>query len=1276
MENKRILIVEDERLTSLDLRHRLERLGYSICGEAASGNDALVLIKKQQPELVLMDIQLEGEIDGVETTRRLIASVPEPPPVIYLTASSDPETLRRVSRTKSYGYIVKPFTDQTLQVSLKIALNRFQFEHKLREAKQRHESILNGLAEAVVAFSSDRGVGFLNARAEEMIGVDFQDVEGRAVEDLFSLYNISGKRKLSLRKFKTGGVRSQETAILRVPGFEDRIVSLSIQDVSGEEPGQVMSLVDISSQFEYEQKIRKNEEYFRSMLEDATDFILLLDDSGRVHYVSPSVEKILGYSQKRIEGSNLNEFISPEELQGAIDANRSYFSGKDVFRRVVRSGFGSTDFKWRMRHRDGRGLVLQGAVKRFALQDGEPGILINARDITDRERHIQEMTMLAGISAQNPDPIIRISKEGMVLYGNTASHLFFEKSGNRTGSMVTPELHNIILDTLIANSIRNLEMEYRDTVFSIKVVPFVEEGYVILYARDITVQKEAMDQLEDSERRYKAVVNDQMEMICRFSVEGTLSFANRAFSNYAGVEASQVAGINIKSILPVEVVEEFMGSLDQLSVSSPTAGLEFSFGEKQSKYWLEWILRGLFTDRGGLVEVQAVGRDVSDRKRMESLVEEKAAAEAANRAKSAFISNMSHEIRTPMNGILGNADLLRRMELAGIQRDLAETIFFSARDLLSIINDILDFSKIEAGQFQPRKEEFDIFRVLEEVSGLVAPQAMEKGLDFIVRYPSCGFRMVNGDRGRLRQILINLLNNAIKFTHKGHVLLAADAEEDDGDLKYLFQVSDTGIGIPRELQEQVFDRFIQGDSSLTREYGGTGLGLSICRHLTEKLKGEITISSTPGKGTCFCVVLPFAHAAGKARCLPDPVPGEEMKFLFMEENPISGEALTELARVHGFYTKNCPDPEKALALVEGEGFNCIFLPENIQSRAGSGFLQIMKKAGGGGAVFCMLSRSSFSPEASPFDEMIDAVVSLPLRFSRFSVLCNELAFFLERPLPFPDELSEPVSGERESSRGGDFPDTLDADVLLVEDNLVNQKVAERMLVRMGCRVCLANNGKQALGCLEKDSFDIILMDCQMPEMDGYTAVEHLRNPENPHYLPDTPIIALTAHASIEEQQRTRETGMDDHISKPVDFNLLQSRIRYWIDKYRKKNGRKNVDPRKEDFSTSAPLERMGGDTGLLDELIAIFLEDYPEQKEKLERALKEDDQDSSVRISHALKGGASNIGADLLRYFFRKMEKHSRAGELVEASNLLPKIEKAVVRFTEAVHAWRSRQKN
>jgi len=1035
MESERVLIVEDERFTSLDLRHKLERLGYSVCGEAVSGEEAFELIIARKPDLVLMDIQLQGELDGVGVTRKLIQTIENPPPVIFLTATCDTETLRRVSQITSFGYVIKPITDQALQVSLKIAINRSRLEQRLKKARQRHESILNGLGEAVIAFSEAGKVSFLNRKAGEMLGTPCEDALGGSVDDLLFLYDLNRKARIYPHQGKRGAPERSQTGILSVSGREDRIVSIAVQFVEGEEPGQVMTLLDI------------------------------------------------------------------------------------------------------------------------------------------------------------------------------------------------------------------------------------------------TIQKQAMRHLQESERRYRAVVNDQMEMICRFSTDGKITFANRAFSNYVGVAASGISGLALKSSLPAEVFERFSSSLEQLSIENPTIGLQFSIGEGKFLFCLEWVLRGLFADSDELVEVQAVGRDVSVRKRMEMLEEEKAAAEAANRAKSAFISNMSHEIRTPMNGILGNADLLRRLEMPGAQRDLVSTIYTSTQDLLAIINDILDSSKIDAGEFQIRKVKFDLFQVLEEVSGLVAPQAMEKGLEFILRYPLCGYRRMSGDRGRLRQILLNLLNNAIKFTHTGHVCLKAESKLDQDVLWYRFSVLDTGIGVPESLRERIFDRFIQADSSTTREYGGTGLGLSISKQLTERLGGRIKIEGLPQKGSCFHVTLPFSteekwHCPETAQAVK-----QGMRFLFMEENPLSGRAFTEIVEYFGFSSINCPDSKRAIKMVEEEGFNCIFLPEYRHNGMNLEFLNTLRRIAGSSIALCGLVSSGYSREATALEKSYDMVLARPLRFSRFAMICNELAHHLKLDKPFPDS-PEMDDGITDSGNDRFVTKLLEVDVLLVEDNPVNQKVAERMLERMGCRVSLADNGNQALLQLEEREFDIVLMDCQMPEMDGYTAASLLRDPESEHYLPHTPIIALTAHASLEEQRRTRDVGMDDYISKPVGFNLLYSKIQHWIDDYSQRAGKELLEKKERCFFTAAPLERMGGDRTLLDDLVKIFLEDYPEQMKKLREAVERENRAHSIRISHALKGGASNIGAEALFSLFRRVEQHSREGELLEASLLLPRIERAVQLFRESVAVWRNRQKN
>lgn len=972
---------------------------------------------------------------------------------------------------------------------------------------------------------------------------------------------------------------------------------------------------------------RERQTMHESILQGLAWGIIALSPEGRIVFLNSRAALLLGVDPAAAAGRDCRTLLPPSDLEGR------------PFNPLAVAPDAVSSVLLRLAPADGQ--------ERIVRVDGAAGdaaapFVLTLADVTDRERSRQEMLTLARISAENPDPVLQVTGEGVISYCNAASFTFLDITASALGRTIHPVLRGRISAVLLHGAAETLETRFGEYDFSITIVPFPMDGYVILYVRDITQRNRAARKLEESEQRYRAVVDDQMEMICRFSPEGRLSFYNNSFAEYYSPGA-----------LDPRLAARLLEAAVELDTEHQVLSVEYAAYRGGEPVWQEWVLRGLFDGDGRLEEIQGVGRDVSDRKRMESLEEAKAAAEAANLAKTTFISNMSHEIRTPMNGIMGNADLLLRSGLSRYQAEIASVIQASSRSLLGIINDILDFSRMEAGKLELREDPFDLFLLLEELGGLLGPEAFGKGIEFYIRYPLGENRMVTGDRGRIRQVLLNLLGNAVKFTHHGHVMLQCEAEGGG----YRFAVRDTGIGISPEVQEQVFERFQQADSSLTRTYGGAGLGLAISRQLAQQLGGGITLQSAPGQGSVFTLHLPLPGTWPAGQETPPGASG--LRLLYLDGEAEGRRVFLELAHHFGVVAQAVALPDEVMLQVGQGEWNGIVFSDSLPPETIPAVVQALT---GCRDRCCFAVLLSPGRVAGVREDLCDCFLAKPLRYSRFGEFCTSLA----ARLGLVEAGRETEAAAESCQPAGD----LHARVLVVEDNPVNQRVAERMLERMGCTVLTADNGSQALVLLEKEKVDLVLMDCQMPEMDGYTAVRLLRNPASEHYKPELPVIALTAHASIEEQRRTRDAGMDDYLSKPVGYDLLQSKLRHWL------KATPAVPAEPPAFNVAAPLERMGGDHGLLAELVAIYLEDLPGKLEGLERALGAGARDEVVRLAHGLKGGSANIGAEALGGLFKTMERLARAGDLGAAGDVLPRIRDAVSCFAEGIKEWRAGQKN
>ncbi len=680
--------------------------------------------------------------------------------------------------------------------------------------------------------------------------------------------------------------------------------------------------------------------------------------------------------------------------------------------------------------------------------------------------------------------------------------------------------------------------------------------------RDVTERVRATEALQQKSEELEQYFKSSLDLLCIASAEGKFLRLNPRWQEQLGYPLKDLLGRHFLDFVHPEDHQASMDTLSILNQGNQVLNIENRYRTLDGDYrWIEWRSRPL----GDMI--YAVARDVTDRKRsqeelqrLNSHLQEQTAyanvmatrAEAANRAKSEFLANMSHEIRTPMNAVLGMTGLLLETNLTSRQRFYADTVRASAEALLALLNDILDFSKMEASKLELEEVDFDLDAMLDDFISLMAVKASEKRLELVLDIEEGVPRQLRGDPGRLRQVLTNFTSNAVKFTERGEVvvgvrLVAQQAKE----ATLRFFVRDTGIGIPADKLSRLFARFSQVDTSVTRKYGGTGLGLAISEQLVSLMGGEVGVRSEPGMGSEFSFVVPIASDA-KANAVKESIPPvfAQASAMVVEDNPMQREVVCRQLRRWGMTVQEAKDARTAMQLLrEGAGGvpTVILIDRTLPDTSVEDLVAAMRNEPAiGSCQRILMAPGIYLPETRRLMEAgFAASLAKPVRSSH---LMRALVEVLASPLPVsgPKESITALAGKLQTN-AEEIPDHwANARVLLAEDNIINQHVAMAMLRRYGIRADVVASGKEALKAAQSKNYHLILMDVQMPEMDGLQATQNLRKWERRVQRTRLAVVAMTAHAMKGDRQMCLDAGMDDYIAKPIQRLELMAVLRRWL----------------------------------------------------------------------------------------------------------------------------------
>jgi PAS domain S-box-containing protein len=801
-------------------------------------------------------------------------------------------------------------------------------------------------------------------------------------------------------------------------------------------------------------------------------------------------------------------------------------------------------------------------------------------------------------------------------------------------------------------------------------------------AGEIAERKYAEKVLQDSEALYSSLVENLPLQVLRKDLEGRFTFANESFCRLLGMKAADIIGKTDYDFYPAEHAQKYRRD-DARVAETGELFEDVEENEKLGETRYVHVMKSAVRDAAGeIVGTQAVFWDVTARKWAEMhMAQAKEAAEAANRAKSSFLANMSHEIRTPLNAILGMAELVLDTRLTAEQREYLTVVRESGEALLSLVSDVLDFSKIEAGRLELDRTVFDLHESLGDTLKSLAIRAHRKGLEL-----GCCIRrgvpeLVIGDATRLRQVVINLVGNAIKFTDRGEVVMEVECESRSaGEAVLRFAVSDTGIGIPEEKRAAIFGVFVQGDSTTTRKFGGTGLGLAISSRLVELMGGKVGVQSEVGRGSTFhfTVRLGLPQEEISEEMPPQATTLRGLPILVVDDNATTRQILAELVARWGL------EPALASGALEGLG--------------------VLRQAKDSDRPFRVALVDAAMPETDGFAfvqrarEQIDAELPMimmlasgdrPGDISR----CERLgvAAYLLKPIK-PSELFDAVvvalgihAPEEEAAESAIKGPQLvrPLKILLAEDSLVNQKLVRALLERRGHSVTVANHGQEAVAAFALQRFDAILMDIQMPEMDGLEATAAIRVAERQSGI-HTPIVAMTAHVLQGDRERCLEAGMDEYLAKPIRARRLFETIEAMVGAPAAVAA---AEPRGSAAAASpatptdsgvmasittvglpegggvdwrVALQTVGGDRQLLSSVVESFLEETPQLMSGLRQAVAQADPAGVVQRAHTLKSSMSYFGIRKGLDLAIQLEAMGRSANLAGAPQALAALESEV----------------
>ena len=1046
---------------------------------------------------------------------------------------------------------------------------RKQAEEAIRENEVKYHSLFDHSMDAILLTRPDGSIIDANPAACRMFGRTKQEIleSGRTglvdtsdprLEVLLAERARTGKFSGRLFHFRKDGTRF--TADVSTSVFQDSAGKFKTS----------MILRDVSDQERMEIALRESEERYRTFINATSAMVYLKDSRFRYILVNQAMEELLGM--------NLQDIIGKDDFQLMPPETADYFRENDT--RVVQTK--STVVVEERLHDK----IYESTKFPVLLENGDVVIGGISRDITERKQAENKLKETEerynALFEQSIDLVFVVGFDGQFLDANSAALDLVGYTRDEISSLSIVNLLDddqipVALDIIeeihqygVQQGLKELRLRHRDG----SAVYVETQGATIMsngepvaiqgIARDITARKKAEEELLSLTRRLNDIIEFIPDATLVIDRDGRVIAWNRAIEEMTGITKDAILGKG-----HYEYAIPFYGRrrpmlIDLLDKRDKKMEALYKYVERGSKIYAESYISGLRDGQGAhLWSVAAplfdkdgnrfgsieMIRDVTEIKAKEKSLEEslrgREIAEEATRAKSAFLANMSHEIRTPMNGIIGLVNLALQTGLTEKQKDYLNKIESSAQGLMVIINDILDYSKLEADKMKLEILDFNLEDVMTHISDIMYPNAVQKRLDLLFHIDRDVPLFLKGDPWRLQQVLMNLIGNAVKFTEKGEVVVRVEAcarfkrgRKDYIHLK--FSVRDTGIGLTKEQMGDLFELFTQADSSVTRRYGGTGLGLAISRQIVQLMGGTIEATSEAGKGSVFSFMIPLEPGKKKkgGKTSFSGTPFKNKRVLIVDKNPTAQKILADYLEGIGLSVTTAASGSKALKILkEKDNFHLLLVESGTSAQDGIKIVRMIRKNAALAAIpAVMIVSTSFQDDTKTVAEKLGVKYFLKKPFHRSNLLDAMMNIFGQTIKKVSPAVRNPVKAPATEALAGQR-------ILLVEDNFINQQVAREILQQAGLKVVVAENGKDALGKIRQEQFDLVLMDVQMPEMDGYQATKIIRRNKK---FKSLPIIAMTAQAMSGDKEKCLNAGMNDYIAKPISIQNTLSVLSRWL----------------------------------------------------------------------------------------------------------------------------------